>query len=174
MTGRRHPKTSRAERESLLTALGRHEKFTDAAFDRLFEDHEAEARPLEGASVERIIEMIEQAEADPALTVCLLFATGRPDEAQKVAAWATQKDEASGTLARIIDALSRENSEAQERLRRADQELAPERRARRALERKSRSPPPPPGAARGPAPKARPRARGTPGAATRRAPRREG
>ncbi len=139
MTGRRHPKISRAQRESILTALGRHEKFTDAAFDRLFEDHEAEARPLEGASVERIIEMIEQAEADPALTVCLLFATGRPDEAQKVAAWATQKDEASGTLAGIIDALSRENSEAQERLRRADQELAQERRARRALERKMKS-----------------------------------
>jgi predicted RNA-binding protein with PIN domain len=139
MTGRRHPKISRAQRESILTALGRHEKFTDAAFDRLFEDHEAEARPLEGASVERIIEMIEQAEADPALTVCLLFATGRPDEAQKVAAWATQKDEASGTLAGIIDALSRENSEAQERLRRADQELAQERRARRALERKIKS-----------------------------------
>ncbi len=136
MTGRRHPKISRAQRESILTALGRHEKFTDAAFDRLFEDNEAEARPLEGASVERIIEMIEQAEADAALTVCLLLATGRPDEAQKVAAWATQKDEASGTLAGIIDALSRENAEAQERLRRADQELAQERRARRALERK--------------------------------------
>jgi len=39
MTGRRHPKISRAQRESILTALGRHEKFTDAAFDRLFEDH---------------------------------------------------------------------------------------------------------------------------------------
>jgi len=139
MTGRRHPKISRAQRESILTALGRHEKFTDAAFDRLFEDHEAEARPLEGASVESVIEMIEQAEADAALTVCLLFATGRPDEAQKVAAWATQTDEASGTLAGIIDALSRENAEAQERLRRADQELAQERRARRALERKIKS-----------------------------------
>jgi predicted RNA-binding protein with PIN domain len=139
MTGRRHPKISRAQRESILTALGRHEKFTDAAFDRLFEDHEAEASPLEGASVEKIIEMIEQAEADAALTVCLLFATGRPDEAQQVAAWATQKDEASGTLAGIIDALSRENAEARERLRRADQDLAQERRARRALERKIRS-----------------------------------
>jgi predicted RNA-binding protein with PIN domain len=139
MTGRRHPKISRAQRESILTALGRHEKFTDAAFDRLFEDHEAEARSLEGASVEKVIEMIEQAEADAALTVCLLFAAGRPDEAQQVAAWATQKDEASGTLAGIIDALSRENAEAQERLRRADQELAQERRARRALERKIRS-----------------------------------
>lgn len=139
MTGRRHPKISRAQRESILTALGRHEKFTDAAFDRLFEDHEAEATPLEGASVEKIIEMIEQAEADAALTVCLLFATGRPDEAQQVAAWATQKDESSGTLAGIIDALSRENAEARERLRRADQELAQERRARRALERKIRS-----------------------------------
>lgn len=139
MTGRRHPKISSAQRESILTALGRHEKFTDAAFDRLFEDHEAEATPLEGASVEKIIEMIEQAEADAALTVCLLFATGRPDDAQQVAAWATQKDEASGTLAGIIDALSRENAEARERLRRADQELAQERRARRALERKVRS-----------------------------------
>jgi predicted RNA-binding protein with PIN domain len=139
MTGRRHPKISRAQRESILTALGRHEKFTDAAFDRLFEDHEAEARSLDGASVEKIIEMIEQAEVDAALTVCLLFATGRPDEAQQVAAWATQKDESSGTLAGIIDALSRENAEAQERLRRADQELAQEQRARRALERKIRS-----------------------------------
>ncbi|HEX9317004.1 MAG TPA: hypothetical protein VN986_01765, partial [Actinomycetota bacterium] len=139
MTGRRHPKISRAQRESILTALGRHEKFTDAAFDRLFEDHEAEAGSLEGVSVEKIIGMIEQAEADAALTVCLLFAAGRPDEAHQVAAWATQKDEASGTLAGIIDALSRENLEAQERLRRADQELAQERRARRALERKIRS-----------------------------------
>ena len=83
--------------------------------------------------------MIEQAEADAALTVCLLLAAGRPDDARQVAEWATQKDEASGTLAGIIDALSRENLEAQERLRRVDQELAQERRARRALERKIRS-----------------------------------
>src|SRR5947209_7755068 len=139
MTGRRHPKISRAQRESILTALGRHEKFTDAAFDRLFEDHEAEARSLDGASVERVIEMIEQAEADAALTVCLLFAAGRPDEAQQVAAWATQKDEASGTPSGIIDALSRENEDALERLRCTDQELEQERRARRALERKIKS-----------------------------------
>ena len=139
LTGRRHPKVSRAHRESILSALGRHEKFTEAALDRLFEDHEAEANSLDGVTVEEAIAMIERAEADAALTVCLLFAAGRPDEAQQVAAWATQKDEASGTLAGIIDALSRENSEAQERLRRSDQELAQERRARRALERKIRS-----------------------------------
>src|SRR5438874_4324355 len=42
LTGRRHPKISRAHRESILSALGRHEKFTEAAFDRLYEDHEAE------------------------------------------------------------------------------------------------------------------------------------
>jgi predicted RNA-binding protein with PIN domain len=136
LTGRRHPKLSRAHREAILTALGRHEKFTDAAFDRLFEDREAEARAIEGATVEEVIGMIEQAEVDAALAVCLLFAAGRPDDAEKVAEWATQKDEASGTLAGIVDALSRENLEAQDRLRRVDQELARERRARRALERK--------------------------------------
>jgi predicted RNA-binding protein with PIN domain len=136
LTGRRHPKLSRAHREAILTALGRHEKFTDAAFDRLFEDREAEADALDGATVEEIITMIEQAEADAALTVCLLFAAGRPDDAEHVAEWATQKDEASGTLAGIVDALSRENREMQERLRRVDQELGHERRARRGLERK--------------------------------------
>jgi predicted RNA-binding protein with PIN domain len=136
LTGRRHPKLSRAHREAILTALGRHEKFTDAAFDRLFEDKEAEASALDGATVEKVIGMIEQAEADAALTVCLLLAAGRPDDAEQVAEWATQKDEASGTLAGIVDALSRENLEVQERLRRIDQELAHERRARRALERK--------------------------------------
>jgi predicted RNA-binding protein with PIN domain len=136
LTGRRHPKLSRAHREAILTALGRHEKFTDAAFDRLFEDREAEADALDGATVEEIITMIEQAEADAALTVCLLFAAGRPDDAEQVAEWATQKDEASGTLAGIVDALARENREVQERLRRVDQELGHERRARRGLERK--------------------------------------
>jgi predicted RNA-binding protein with PIN domain len=137
LTGRRHPKLSRAHREAILTALGRHEKFTDAAFDRLFEDKEAEADAIEGATVEEVIGMIEQAELDVALAVCLLFAAGRPDDAEQVADWATQKDEASGTLlAGMVDALSRENLEAQERLRRVDQELARERRARRALERK--------------------------------------
>jgi predicted RNA-binding protein with PIN domain len=136
LTGRRHPKLSRAHREAILTALGRHEKFTDAAFDRLFEDKEAEAGALDGATVEKVITMIEQAEADAALTVCLLLAAGRPDDAEQVAEWATQKDEASGTLAGIVDALSRENVEVQDRLRRIDQELARERRARRALERK--------------------------------------
>jgi predicted RNA-binding protein with PIN domain len=136
LTGRRHPKLSRANREAILTALGRHEKFTDAAFDRLFEDKEAEVSALDGVTVEKVITMIEQAEADAALTVCLLFAAGRPDDAELVAEWATQKDEASGTLAGIVDALSRENLEAQDRLRRVDQELAHERRARRALERK--------------------------------------
>ncbi|MEA2503669.1 MAG: YacP-like domain [Actinomycetota bacterium] len=137
LTGRRHPKLSRAHREAILTALGRHEKFTDAAFDRLFEDKEAEAGAIEGATVEEVIGMIEQAELDVALAVCLLFAAGQPDDAEQVAEWATQKDEASGTLlAGMVDALSRENLEAQERLRRVDQELARERRARRALERK--------------------------------------
>jgi len=139
LTGRRHPKLSRAHREAILAALGRHEKFTDAAFDRLFEDKEAEASTIEGATVEKLIGMIEEAEIDAALTVCLLFAAGRPDDAEEVAAWATQKDEASGTLAGIIDALSRENMEIQDRLRRVDQELARERRARRALERKIES-----------------------------------
>src|SRR5882762_1381547 len=124
LTGRRHPKLSRAHREAILTALGRHEKFTDAAFDRLFEDKEAEAGAIEGATVEEVIGMIEQAEVDAALAVCLLFAAGRPDDAEQGAEWATQKDEASGTLAGIVDALSRENLEAQERLRRVDQELA--------------------------------------------------
>ena len=80
--------------------------------------------------------MIDRAEADAALTVCLLFAAGRPDDAHQIAGWATQRDDASGTLAGIIDALARENAEAHERLRRVDQELAHERRARRALERK--------------------------------------
>jgi predicted RNA-binding protein with PIN domain len=139
LTGRRHPKLSRAHREAILAALGRHEKFTDAAFDRLFEDKEAEAGVIEGATVEKLIGMIEEAELDAALTVCLLFAAGRPGDAEQIAEWATQKDEASGTLAGIIDALSRENMEMQDRLRRVDQELARERRARRALERKIES-----------------------------------
>src|SRR5438552_273105 len=134
LTGRRHPKLSRANREAILAALGRHEKFTDAVFDRLFEDKEAEASAIEGATVEKLVGMIEEAEIDAALTVCLLFAAGRPGDAEQVAEWATQKDEASGTLAGIIDALSRENLEIQDRLRRVDQELARERRARRALE----------------------------------------
>jgi predicted RNA-binding protein with PIN domain len=139
LTGRRHPKLSRAHREAILAALGRHEKFTDAAFDRLFEDKEAEASAIEETTVEKLIGMIEEAEIDAALTVCLLFAAGRPADAEQVAEWATQKDEASGTLAGIIDALSRENLEIQDRLRRVDQELARERRARRALERKIES-----------------------------------
>jgi len=53
--------------------------------------------------------------ADVALAVCLLFAAGRPTMRSMVAEWATQKDEASGTLlAGMVDALSRENLEAQE------------------------------------------------------------
>ncbi len=139
LAGRRHPKLSRANREAILGALGSHAKFTDAAFDLLFESNESEAAALEGASAEDLIGLIDKAEADAALTVCLLFAAGRPDDAQAVAGWATQTDESSGTLAGIIDALARENLEAQERLRRLDQELAHERRARRALERKIES-----------------------------------
>src|SRR5439155_23315926 len=64
LTGRRHPKLSRANREAILAALGRHEKFTDAAFDRLFEDKEAEASAIEGATVEKLVGMIEEAEID--------------------------------------------------------------------------------------------------------------
>jgi len=139
LAGRRHPKLSRANREAILGALGSHAKFTDAAFDLLFESNESEAAALEGAAAEDLIGLIDKAEADAALTVCLLFAAGRPDDAQAVAGWATQTDESSGTLAGIIDALARENLEAQERLRRLDQELAHERRARRALERKIES-----------------------------------
>jgi len=136
LTGRRHPKLSKANREVILASLGSHEKFTDAAFDRLFEDNEAQAKALDGAAVEDMIAMIDRAEADVALTVCLLFAAGRPDDAHQIAAWATETDAASGTLAGIVDTLARENAEVQERLRRVDQELAHERRARRALERK--------------------------------------
>lgn len=136
LTGRRHPKLSRANREGILAALGTHEKFTDAAFDRLFEDNETEGKALDGATVDDILGRLDRAEVDAALTVCLLFAAGRPDDAHQIAEWAMQRDDASGTLAGIIDTLSRENAEVLERLRRADQDLAHERRARRALERK--------------------------------------
>jgi predicted RNA-binding protein with PIN domain len=68
--------------------------------------------------------------------VSLLFAVDRPDDARAVAAWASRPDEASSTLAGIIEALSRENLRAEEHLRRLDQELAHERRARRSLERR--------------------------------------
>ena len=136
LAGRRHPKLSKANRDEILAALGRHAKFTDAALDRLFEAHESEAEELREASVEDIEGMVDRAEADVALSVSLLFAAGRPDDARALADWASLRDDESGTLAGIVDALSRENLEAQERLRRLDQELAHERRARRALERR--------------------------------------
>ncbi len=80
LTGRRHAKVSRANREQILSALGRHAKFTDAAFDVLFDEHEAEARELEGASADEVIGMIDRAEADASLAVCLLLAAGRHED----------------------------------------------------------------------------------------------
>jgi len=136
LTGRRQARVSKATRQEILSALGRHQRFTDAAFDRLFEANEAEATALEGRSADEVIASIDRAESDAALAVCLLLGADRADDAQAVAAWATQIDESSGTLSGIIDALSRENLAALEQRRRLETELAHERRARKALERK--------------------------------------
>jgi predicted RNA-binding protein with PIN domain len=136
LAGRRHPKLSRAYRETIMSSLGRHEKFTQAVFDRLYEAHEDEAEELAGMSPEEVIARVERGEAEAALTVSLLFADERPDAARALADWASRPDETSGALAGIIEALSQENLQAEERLRRLDQELAHERRARRNLERR--------------------------------------
>lgn len=135
LAGRRHRKLSPANRENIMGALGRHQRFTDAAFDRLFETLESEAATLAALATEEIIQLLEVGEAEVPETVSLLLAD-RPEDAQLVARWAVQKGDSSDTLTGIIEALSRENRAAQERLRNLDQELAHERRARRSLERK--------------------------------------
>jgi predicted RNA-binding protein with PIN domain len=136
LAGRRHRKLSPANRETIMASLGRHDKFTGAVFDRLFEALPGEAEALGDLGPEEIIQLLEEGEAEVPETVSLLFVAGRPDDARVVARWAVQQLDGSDTLTGMIDALSRQNLEAQERLRRLDQELAHERRARRSLERR--------------------------------------
>lgn len=136
LAGRRHPRISRANREQVLSALGRHERFTEAVFDRLFEAHEEQVAGLAGRTAEEVIALLEGGEVEAPDIVSLLFAADRPEDAGVVAEWASYREESSDTLSGIIEALSRENLEAQERLRRLDLELGHERRARRALERR--------------------------------------
>lgn len=136
LAGRRHPRISRTNREQVLGAIGRHERFTEAVFDRLFEASDEQAATLAGRTAEEVIGLLEGGEAEAPEVVSLLFAADRPEDAGVVAEWASHREESSDTLSGIIEALSRENLEAQERLRRLDLELAHERRARRALERR--------------------------------------
>lgn len=136
LAGRRHPKLSRANRDLILGSLGRHAKFTEAVYDRIFEDSEEDVGRLEGRSAEDVIAQIEAGDLEAPTAVSLLFATERSDDAAAVADWATQRGAGSDTLTGIIDTLARENLEAQERLRRLEQELGAERRARRGLERR--------------------------------------
>ncbi|HEU5001315.1 MAG TPA: NYN domain-containing protein [Actinomycetota bacterium] len=136
LAGRRHPKLSRANRDLLLGSLGRHAKFTEAVYDRIFEESDEEVGRLEGRSVEEVIARVEDGDLEAPIAVSLLFATERPDDATALADWAIQRGAGSDTLTGIIDTLARENLEAQERLRRLEQELGAERRSRRGLERR--------------------------------------
>lgn len=136
LAGRRHPKLSRANRELILGSLGRHAKFTEAVYDRIFEDSEEDVGRLDGRSAEEVIGQIEDGDLEAPTAVSLLFATERSDDAAAVAGWATERGAGSDTLTGIIDTLARENLEAQQRLRRLEQELGAERRSRRGLERR--------------------------------------
>lgn len=136
LVGRRHRKLSPANREIVMGSLGRHEKFTGTVFDRLFEAMAPQAEVLADLGPEEILQLLQEGEAEAPEAVSLLLAAERPDDARTVARWAGQQLEGSDTLTGMIDALSRQNLQAQERLRRLDQELAHERRARRSLERR--------------------------------------
>ena len=136
LAGRRHRKLSAGNRETVMASLGRHEKFTGAVFDRLFQEMPREAEALADLGPEEIVQLLEEGEARAPETVSLLFVAERPDDARFVARWAVQQIDGSDTLTGMIDALARENLAAQERLRRLDQELSHERRARRSLERR--------------------------------------
>jgi hypothetical protein len=136
LAGRRHPRLSRANRDLIMSSLGRHPKFMDAVYDHLVQALEEQAELLSDAGAAGVIQLLEDGVLDAPEAVSLLFALERGADAAEVAEWASTKSAGSDTLTGIIDALSRENQAAQDRLRRLDQELAAERRARRGLERR--------------------------------------
>lgn len=135
LVGRRHPKLSRANRELIAGSIGRHHKFTQAVYDRLFSGLEAKAALIGDRDAQAVIALVEGGEIDAPDAVSLLFADERPADAEEVAEWAVTKAPGSDTLSGIIGALSRENATHSERIHRLEEELAAERRARRGLER---------------------------------------
>lgn len=136
LVGRRHPKLARSHRDVILASLGRHAKFTDAVYDRLFEALEQQAALIGDRGAGEVIGLLEEGELEAPDAVSLLFAADRADDAAEVADWACTKTAGSDTLTGIIDALSRENLAARDHIRRLEQELAAERRLRRGLERR--------------------------------------
>ncbi|MQB01895.1 MAG: hypothetical protein GEU78_16725 [Actinobacteria bacterium] len=135
LAGRRPRRLKLSDRETILGALGHHERFTMVIFELFRDAHRDCMEPYEGALVEEIIEDVDAGEDDPAHAVSLLLAHGRTEDARAVAKWAVDEPLPSEMLEAVVGELARDQEEARARLDATGRELMAERKLTRRLRR---------------------------------------
>ncbi|MGH2746499.1 MAG: NYN domain-containing protein [Actinomycetota bacterium] len=137
LIGRRARKLKKAERETILAALGHHERFTALTFQFFREAHRECMEPYEDTLVEEIIEDLDAGEEDPSHVVSLLIAHGRIDDARAVTKWIEDEPLPSDLLETVVGELARDQRETLSRLDATDRELSAERKAAKRLKRRA-------------------------------------